>query len=247
MTNPAGETQPITRIRAGELAENVVVVGDPARVAKVAQRLDGAREIAANREYLTVTGSYRGVPVSVSSHGVGAAGAAVAFTELCRAGAKRIVRAGTAGGMQLQVTDGAVVVATGAVRDEGITPRLVPLGFPAVADPSLTLALLQAVSGSELHTHHGIVLTSDLFYPAAALGDDLEMWSTAGCVAVEMELAALLIIAAQHGVAAGGVFAIDGNPLATRSTDMAGYNPFREIVDRAVDTALAAALAAATG
>lgn len=242
------DVQPITRVSSADLAERVVVVGDPARVDKLAVRLDDARQVSANREYVTVTGSFNGVPVSVASHGVGAAGAAVSFTELCRAGAKRIIRAGTAGGLRPDITDGHVVVATGAVRDEGITPHLVPLGFPAVTDPSITLSLLDAVAnqpGEAVPAHSGIVLTSDLFYPGPALDDKLAMWAAAGCAAVEMELAALLVVASQFGAEAGGVLAIDGNPLAAKDTDMTGYNPFREVVDRAVEATLVAALTAA--
>lgn len=243
------DIQPITRIDPADLAERVVVVGDPARVRIIAALTDDAREIAANREYLSMTGSYRGVPVSVVSHGVGAAGAAVCFTELCRAGARRIVRAGTAGGLKPEVTDGHIVVATGAVRDEGITPHLAPLGFPAVTDPHLTLALLDAVAdqvGEPVAAHAGIVLTSDVFYPGPALPSQLQLWADAGCTAVEMELAALLVIATQHGAAAGGVLAIDGNPLAADDAAMDGYDPFRDVVDRAVAAAATAALRAVT-
>lgn len=240
-------TQPITQISSADLAERVIVVGDPARVDRLAAHLTDARRIAANREYVTVTGTFEGVPVSVTSHGVGAAGAAVCFTELCRAGATHIIRVGTAGGLRPEIVDGHVVVATGAVRDEGITPHLVPLGFPAVADPHVTLGLLDAVAnqpGAPVPAHSGVVLTSDLFYPGPALEDKLAMWAAAGCAAVEMELAALLIVASQHDVAAGGVLAIDGNPLAAQDTAMSGYNPFREVVDRAIEVSLVAALRA---
>ena len=74
------------------------------------------------------------------------------------------------------------------------------------------------------------------------LDGGLALWQRARCVAVEMELAALLVIAAQHGARAGGVFAIDGNPLAKKDTDMSGYDPFREVVARAVAATLTVAL-----
>ena len=75
---------PLTRIPVARLAPNVVVVGDPERARAVGERLEGAAEIASNREYLSIGGTYRGVPVTVVSHGVGGPGAGVAFEELCR-------------------------------------------------------------------------------------------------------------------------------------------------------------------
>ena len=60
---------PLTRIPVAELAPNVVVVGDPGRARAVGERLEEARELASNREYVSIGGTYRGVPVTVVSHG----------------------------------------------------------------------------------------------------------------------------------------------------------------------------------
>ena len=227
---------PLLRAKVADLAPVALVVGDPARAERAAAMLDGARELGRNREYLTLTGTYAGVPVTVASHGVGSAGAAVCFEELLRAGVRRIVRAGTAGGLQPDIGDGDLVVATGAVRDEGTSVRLVPAEYPALADPDLFVSLTTATGDA----HRGIVLTSDLFYPLPILGSPLQRWSDAGCVAVEMELSVLLVLAGLRGVAAGGIFAIDGNPLA--SADMKEYSPHRDLVRDASDAAVRAGL-----
>jgi uridine phosphorylase len=238
---------PLTRIPVAELAPNVVVVGDPARARAVGERLDEARELASNREYVSIGGSYHGVPVTVVSHGVGGPGAGVAFEELCRGGVRRIVRAGTAGGLQPDVGDGAVVVATAAVREDGLTDLLVPPGFPAVADAHLTIALEAAARAAGVgddRLHHGVVYSNAAFYPHDVLGQRLELWQRAGCVAVEMEAAALFVVAGLHGVAAAAVLAVDGNPLASDDTAMEGYDPFRDVVRDAVDLVVTAALEA---
>lgn len=240
---PADAELPLLRARVSDLADRALVVGDPGRAARVAERLDDVRQLAANREYHVYAGSYRGVPITVASHGVGAAGAAVCFEELARGGVTRIIRSGTAGGMQPDVVDGAIVVATGAVREDGVSHQLVPTPFPAIATPSLTLALQAAAEQSGLDVHSGVVVTGDMFYPSDVItGVDLPMWQRAGVVAVEMEAAALFVIAALHGIETGAVFAIDGNPLAAKDESMDGYDPYREVVTRAVDGALTAAL-----
>lgn len=243
MRLPDDADLPLLRARVGELPKRALVVGDPVRAARAAERLEDARQLGANREYHIFTGSHRGVPVTIASHGVGAAGAAVCFEELCRAGVTRIIRSGTAGGMQPDILDGALVVATGAVRADGVSHQLVPTEFPALATPRLTLALEDAAARSGLTVRSGVVVTGDLFYPSDVIvGIDLPMWQRAGAVAVEMEAAALFVVAALHGVEAGALFAIDGNPLAKRDESMDGYDPYREVVTRAVDAALDAAL-----
>lgn len=240
---PSDAELPLLRARVSDLADRALVVGDPARAARVAERLDDVRQLAANREYHVYAGTWKGVPVTVASHGVGAAGAAVCFEELARGGVTRIVRSGTAGGIQPEVVDGAIVVATGAVRADGVSHQLVPTEFPAIATPELTIALKAAAAQTGLVVHSGIVLTGDMFYPSDVIvGVDHHAWQRAGIVAVEMEAAALFVIASLHGIESGAVFAIDGNPLAAKDEAMDGYDPYREIVTQAVDGALTAAL-----
>lgn len=247
-------TLPLLRAQAADVAARVLVVGDPDRARRAGALLHDAREVGANREYVTITGRHNGVAITVASHGVGASGAGVCFEELLRAGARVLVRAGTAGGLGPHVADGDLVVATAAVRDEGLTARLVPAEYPAVADPDLAVALREyarqaAETAQRAHdVHTGIVLTSDTFYPLPVLGHDLHRWQRAGCVAIEMELSALFVLASLHGVRAGGVLAIDGSPLSKTSepNDMSDYNPHRNVVLDAVSLTLAAALKALT-
>ena len=118
-------------IQSSDLPDRVIVVGDPARAQAAALMLDAYVEVGKNREYVTFRGNHGSVPVAVVSHGVGAAGAAICFEELCQAGVQRIIRAGTAGGLQSQILDGNLVNVTGAVRDEGGSPRIVPISYPA--------------------------------------------------------------------------------------------------------------------
>lgn len=240
MTTDRVGSLPITGLPSADLPQRVLVVGDPARARAVADRFEDRRVVATKREYHSYTGTWRGVPVVVVSHGVGSAGAAACFTEVARAGASRIIRAGTCGGLQPGVTDGDLVVVTGAVRDDGFTRGVVPVEFPAIAHPDVVAALRSEAGDS----HLGIVLTSDVFYPFEILGSNLTRWHVAGCVAVEMECAALFVVAALTGMAAGAVLTVDGNPLAAGDTGMQDYDPdrseVRSAVERMIDVALAA-------
>ncbi len=233
---------PITGLTVGDIPTRVLVVGDPARAALVAERLDDATPIAATREYHSYRGKWNGTEILVISHGVGSAGAGVCFSEVIRAGATSIVRAGTCGGLQGSVVDGDLVIATGAVRDDGYSARVVPIEYPAVAAPEITAALRSAAPDA----HYGIVLTSDVFYPSEVIGSTLPLWQRARCTAVEMECAALFVAASLAGVDAGAILTVDGNPLADQDESMEGYDPDRAIVKNAVSVMIDASLSALT-
>lgn len=232
------ETLALTQIPVSRLSERVLVVGDPKRAEKAAGLLDNTQVIAKNREYHSYDGNFKGTPVTVVSHGVGAAGAACCFEELCRGGAKYIVRSGTAGGVQPDVVDGDLLIATGAVRCDGYTELVVPMNYPAVADFGVTMKLVEKSKESGLSVHSGVVVTSANFYPSPILGNDQPMWRDAGALGVEMEVAALFITASLHRVNAGAILAIDGNPLLDEDEEMTSYEPNRDIVAKAVEETL---------
>lgn len=233
---------PIMRVRASEVPDRVLVVGDPARADRVAGMLTDAREVSRNREYVVWRGIHNGEEIGVVSHGVGSAGAGVCFEELCRAGARRILRAGTTGGMQTHVTDGHLVIAHAAVRDDGFTERLVPASFPAVASVEMVNTLRAKAASRPVTVAEGVVLSSDMFYPHEVLGSNLELWQRAGVISVEMECSALFVTCALHKVQTGAILTVDGNPLAAQDESMAGYDPHRPVVDAAVQSMLEIAL-----
>lgn len=225
------ELLPILNIPPNSLPPDVLVCGDPFRAELIANMLYNAKEVAWNREYRIFTGSSAGAPLAVCSHGVGTAGAAVAFEMLIKAGARRLIRIGTAGSLNLNITDGSIVIATSAVREEGLTRQLVPLSFPAVADMGITAALKQAGSEQSMRIYSGIVLTLDAFFPGL-LDLPNNLMAKANAIAVEMECAALFVIASLRGVQAGAILAIDGMAV---DFDADAYNPHRDLVARAIE------------
>ncbi len=224
----------------GSVSPDVIVCGDPGRATRIAKQLDGAALLGELREYRSYQGVFNGRSITVCSHGIGAPGAAIAFEELIAAGARRIVRVGTCGGLQPDIQSGSLVVATAAVQYTGYGRFTFPEGYPAVADLDVTLALRQAAG--ECRT--GIVLTSDVFYPAvAAQLPNYKMMSEANVLAVEMECAALFALGSLRGVQTGAILAVDGNVLED-GEDMDSFDPHRDVVRTAVSAATTAALRA---
>lgn len=225
---------PVTRVPRSGLPERAVVVGDPARAAAVAGLLDGAREVSYHREYRVFSGSWKGLPVTVASHGVGAPGAILLFQELADAGVRTFLRFGTAGAMRPGIGDGDLVIAEAAVRDDGVTQQLIPAEFPAVAAPEAVLALQRAAREAGAPHHRGLVWTRAAFQPGLV---PLFSYDGAGLAAIEMELSALYVTASLRGLTAGGVLVVDGAN-ADELVDAEGtsnYDPHRDVVAQGVE------------
>lgn len=225
-------------VAPGDLPSGLLLPGDPARAARIAEHLDKVEEIARNREFHSYRGFYKGVPVGVVSTGVGAPGAAICVEEAIRAGANVLIRVGTAGALQDHIQDGDLVVALGAARAEGVTPRLLPREFPALADPEVAQVLWDESRVRGLPGHRGVVVTMDAFY-RGVLDLDLETYAQAGALAVEMECAAIFCVASLRKSKAGAILAIDGD---ARRASTGEYNPHREVVQRAIEREIDVAL-----
>ena len=220
---------PVLQVPKGSVTPYVLTVGDPDRAAATGALLDGGRQVGRFREYVTWQGSWKGLDLTVASHGVGGAGAAIAFEELILGGALAIIRLGTCGSFLARIRSGDLLIATAAVREDGVSDQLLPRSYPAVSDLDVTLSLIAAAEVAGVNHAVGVVMTKAAFYPGA-LPDDREVWAKAHLAGVEMELATLLIIAALRGVRAGGVFTVDGNPAEGDVEDPAGYDPHRDMV-----------------
>ncbi len=208
-------------------AKYVILPGDPGRVEKIAKYLDRPRFHCQNREYTTWLGELEGETVMVMSTGMGGPSTAIGVEELYRTGVENFIRIGTCGGMAEPVIGGDLVIATGAIRMEGTSKEYVPIEFPAVANLDITNALVTGAKAviakypeAKMSHHAGVVQCKDSFYgqhspdrmPVAdQLNSNWKAWIKAGCLASEMESAALYIVCATLGVRAGCILNVVWN------------------------------------
>ncbi len=206
--------------RSGDVGRYCILPGDPGRCASIAALFDGAALVAQNREYTVYTGALLGEKVTVCSTGIGGPSAAIAMEELANIGADTFIRVGTCGGIDLSVQSGDIVVATGAVRQEGTSREYAPIEYPAVPDFGLTAALIDAARALGKTCHAGVVQCKDSFYGqhspgrmpvSAELLEKWEAWRRLGVKASEMESAALFTVAASRGVRCGSCFHVIWN------------------------------------
>lgn len=234
------------QVAKGEVGRYVILPGDPKRCVKIAQYFDNPVLIADNREYITYTGTLDGVKVSVTSTGIGGPSASIAMEELYRCGADTFVRIGTCGGMQTEIKSGDIVIATAAVRMEGTSREYAPIEYPAVANLDVTNALVEAAKEKGFIYHTGVVQSKDSFYgqhepEAMPVGYELinkwEAWKRMGCLASEMESAALFIVAGKLRVRMGSCLLV----LANQEREKLGLeNPVVHDTDMAIRVAVEA-------
>jgi len=233
-------------MKEGDVGEYVILPGDPKRCEKIAQYFDNAELIADKREYTTYSGYLNGVKVSVTSTGIGGPSASIALEELVKIGAKKFIRVGTCGGIDIDVKGGDLVIATGAVRMEGTSKEYAPIEFPAVADLDIVNALVQAGKNLNNEYHVGIVQCKDSFYGQHSpekspvsyeLINKWEAWKSLGCKASEMESAALFVVASALKVKVGSIFLT----VANQEREKLGLeNPVIHDTDKAIKTAIEA-------
>ena len=205
----------------GQAGEYAILPGDPGRVEEIAKRLTNPVFVAENREYKTYAGLLAGARVCVTSTGIGGASAAIAIEELIKCGVHTFIRVGTCGGMQPDVLPGDVIIAAAAIRAEGTSAEYLPEGYPACADFEVTEALRRSAEDSGLRYHTGVVHSKDSFYgqtepDAMPLSGRLkERWNAyirSGCLASEMETAALFSVGQVRRVRVGAVLTAIWNP-----------------------------------
>jgi DeoD family purine-nucleoside phosphorylase len=189
-----------------ELAERVLLPGDPGRALLLAQALlEAPKMFNHNRGLWGYTGQAAdGAPLTIQSSGMGGPSAAIVIEELAQLGARRLVRVGTCGALVGGVALGETIVVEAAIPADG-TSRALGARERVAADPELTAALL-AAAGRDGGARSGTIVTTDLFYGADGSHGGPDAHGAA--LAIEMEAATLLQLAALRGLHAGCVLVV---------------------------------------
>ena len=114
--------------------------GDPARLDAIARQLQNVEELAYNREFRSLRGTYRGLPVAALSTGIGGSSAGIAIEELRAIGVTAMIRIGSCGALQTGIGLGDLIFACGAIRDDGASKAYVDVRYPAVPDTARAAA-----------------------------------------------------------------------------------------------------------
>ena len=241
------------RAEAADYAPVVLLPGDPNRATWIAGKLDGgpgaARLVNDHRGLLGYTGTYKGVPVSVQTSGMGAPSMSIVVEELLRLGAERLIRVGTCGGIGRGIKTGEIVIASAASPVDGATRTyLHGDSYAPTADFGLVRTLVDVAGKHGQTPHVGQVATVDVFYNPDT--DYFSKWRSRGVLAFEMETSVLYYLAARARAAGSNVAAATiltvSDILSEEATSEESYMPLDELnrsIERTIDIALEAGVA----
>ena len=193
----------------GDFADVCLLPGDPLRARYVAERfLDDAAMVTSIRNMEGYTGTYQGGRLSVMGTGMGIPSALIYATELIREyGVTALIRIGSCGAIQRDLSIRDVVIAAGASTNSAVNRlRFGGFDFAAVADFGLTRTLVEVAEERGVPVRVGNIFSSDLFYHPQP-----EIYALArrmGLLAAEMETAGLFGVAAEHGVRAAAIMTV---------------------------------------
>ncbi len=198
--------------KVGEIAETVLLPGDPLRAKYVAENfLEDAVCYNNVRGMLGFTGTYKGKRVSIQGSGMGMGSAAIYINELISTyKVKNLIRVGTCGAIQKKLTVGEVILAMSASGDSGSNMVLFNgMHYAATADFDLLQKAYQVAQDLNIKTHQGSIFSTNMFYD-----DDpqrWDIWEQHGILGVEMETQILFTIAKKLGAKALSVLTVSDN------------------------------------
>lgn len=181
--------------KKGDIAEKVIIAGDPGRVKIISTLIEDPKLVNENRGFLIYTGKYNGERISVATHGIGGPSIAIVLEELIMLGGKEFVRFGTTGALIPELDLGDYVIVTGAsYNNGGLLQQYIKenVCISAVPDLELTNKLVNSFTKHGLKYQIGTIFSSDAFY--AEDPEFARKWAERGSIAVEMECATLFIL-----------------------------------------------------
>lgn len=230
--------------------EVAIIPGDPGRVPKIAQYLEKTQKLAEHREFHSMRGEYQGKSVLVISTGIGGPSAAICIEECAMLGIKRFLRVGTTGAIQDDIEPGDIIVPTAAVRLDGASSHMAPLGFPAVANFNMVSSIRDALRAKNVRHHIGICASSDTFYQGQSRQDSFkkgyvhqdlrnrfEEMKALHVLSFEMECATVFTQCAAYGLEAAAVLGVLVNRNRNEFPNDAVH---KQTEDRVIQAALAA-------
>jgi len=223
-----------------QIATTVLMPGDPLRAKFLAENyLENVEQFNAVRGMLGFTGSYQGKRVSVMGSGMGIPSALIYYHELFAFyGVEVIIRIGTCGGLQPNLTLGDLIIATAACTDSSILDGLFGnIKFCPTPDFDLLTEAVSLAKRKGISTQVGTVISGDEFYghePKAVM-DNLKQF---GVLAAEMESAGLYFKARELGKRALGMFTVSDTP-KEKASSLDRQTAYRNMMEIALEIAVA--------
>lgn len=199
----------MVQLRPQDIGKYAILPGTPDRLDALVKRLEKPLKNFSFMEHKMYTGEYEGIRITAMNGGMFSANTAITTEIVCAIKAHTIIRLGSCGAMRDDIKIGDLILATGSIRGEGVTPYYVSNDFQTKPDPEVTAALEKAAAQLEAGLHKGLVWSTD-----ALLRETKELVdgkAEAGAIVVDMVTSTLLTIAQLNRVRAAAILAVSDN------------------------------------
>ena len=224
------------KLSNGDVPEYMILPGAPERTLIIAEEWTDVKEVASYREYKTVTGKYKGIDIGTTSTGIGAASSEICIHELSTLGVHTCVRVGTTGCLAPEYDLGDLIIPAACVRKDGTSDTYIGPEYPAYADTTVKMALMQACENLGYRYGIGLTYTVGSFYigQGRPLNDDksgywpsfaeniLPDLTTAGVTNIEMEAAGQFVVGKLHDLRMGAILAVIANRATNKWGEVGG-------------------------
>ena len=215
---------PHIHVSAAQISKKVIICGDPERVNRASSLLKDVVLIAHNREFKVLNGYYQNELITICSTGIGSPSTGIVIEELNKCNVEKIIRVGSCGSLKHDINHGDIVIAEGAVRDEGTSKAYINEGFPAVSSRHLLRKIEDSIlSNTQLNHYFGIVRSHDSFYIDNE-NETLQFWSQKNVIACDMETSTLLTLARLRSIEAASILFVVTNFSSNVIDDIADYS-----------------------
>jgi uridine phosphorylase len=199
----------MVQVKPGDFGKYAIIPGTAERRDAILEHLEKPVKSFSFFEYTMYTGFYEGIKIAVGNGGRFSPDSAIIAEILCAGKVECIIRAGSCGALDETIKVGDVVLATGVVRGDGVTPYYVDKDYKTVTDASVTAALEATAKENEVSIRKGLIWTTDALLRETR--ELIEKVKKEGAVAVDMVSSALLTIAQLNNVKAASISAVSDN------------------------------------
>lgn len=211
----------MVQVRPGDFGKYAIIPGTVERRDAILSQMEKPVKSFSFFEYALFTGTYKGVKIAVGNGGRFSPDSAIIAEILCAGKVEYIIRAGSCGALDEKIAVGDIILGTGVIRGDGVSPYYVKDDFKTVCDPELSGIVEKAAGAAETKLQKGLIWTTDALLRETR--ELVEKVRQEGAIAVDMVSSALLTIAQVNGVKATSISAVSDNLI---TGELGFMNPF---------------------
>jgi len=199
----------MVQLLPGDIGKYVIIPGTPDRLEALVKKIQNPMKNFSFMEHTMYTGDYEGVKLTAINGGMFAANTAITTEIVCNVEAKNLIRLGSCGALREDIKVGDLILATGSIRGEGVTPYYVDEKFETLPDKKITEALIKAADKLGVKIHQGKAWSTDALLRETK--ELVEAKAEEGAIAADMVTSTLLTIAQTYNVKAASILAVSDN------------------------------------